>query len=220
MKPATNGEFQIKMTPGAVLKCPSCGGENTLSIYDGDTVPMHETMPDANTVAGGLALSKDGYCFYACLNACVCRACGAGCHIVDLRVVKAHEVSQDWADAHFWLNGPIGEPDIRFTAVCRGAGLRHKWTCESTKTDAGELEHYRFGPFVSRSSLEGSNGVANCAGGRVWKDAAALVARVWPLIVKDAEWFESLTVKGRWPLRKVAGWTARSGQKKGDPEAA
>jgi hypothetical protein len=51
-------EFQLKITPGAALKCPRCGREDTLNIYDGDSIPTHESMLDATTVAGGLALSK------------------------------------------------------------------------------------------------------------------------------------------------------------------
>jgi hypothetical protein len=213
-------EFQLKITPGAFLKCPRCGGENGLSLYDGDTIPLHEAMPDARDVADGLALAQDGHCFYACLNACVCRACGAGCYIVDLQVVKADEVSQDWADTHFWLNGPGVKPHFHFTATCRGAGLPQRWTGEWTKTDAGDLEHYRFGPFIPPTPLEGSNGVANCAGGTVWTEAAALIARVWPLIVKDVQWTESFTAKGRWPLHDVPGWTPHSGNKKDAPDAS
>lgn len=208
-----NNEFRMTITPGAVPKCPHCGRENTLSIYDGDTIPMREAMPEAKVVAGGLALSKDAYCFYACLNAGVCRVCGAGCYTVDLNVAKRPEVSRDWADAYFWLNGDTEEPYFRSTVTSRGGGLPRRWTWELSKTEEGELERYSFGPFVPREALEGSNGVANCSGGKVWKHAAALIVRVWPIIVEDREWTESITVRGRWPLRHVPGWTPNGGKK-------
>jgi hypothetical protein len=204
-------EFRMKLTLGAVLICPHCRRENSLSVYDGDSIPMHEVMPDAETTAGGLALSKDGHCFYACLNACACQSCGAGCHIVDLHIVKTHsEISRDWAEHYFWLNGPAEEPDFSFTASCRGGGLPKRCTVEFTETGAGYLEHYCFGPFISPSNLEGSNGVANCEGGRVWKDAASLILRAWPLISRDVFWPESFTIRGHWPLSEAAGWKPRA----------
>ena len=85
---------------------------------------------------------------------------------------------------------------------------------ESTRTDTGDFEHYCFGPFTSPTPIEGSNGIARCAGGKVWKDAAALIVRVWPLIVDDLDWQECLTVKGRWPLHNVPGWPPRERGKK------
>ena len=219
MKPKSN-EFQMKITPGASLKCPRCGRKDTLSIYDGDSLPAHVSMRDAKTVAGGLAGSKDGHCFYDCLNACVCRACGTGCHIVDLHIVDNPEVSKDWASVHFWLNGEPDKPYREFTVDCRGGGLPAHWTVELMKTDAGELAHYSFGPFITRDAVEGPNGVANCGGGKIWEDAAALIARVWPLVVKDFEWFESVTVRGHLPLRDVPGWTPRAGKNKKDVRLA
>lgn len=210
-------EFQLKITPGAALKCPRCGREDTLNIYDGDSIPTHESMLDATTVAGGLALSKDGFCFYDCLNACVCRACGTGCHIVDLHVVNNSDVSREWADTHFWLNGETREPELQFSVDCRGGGLPAHWAVELSDTDEGLLVHFSFGPFITREALEGSNGVANCAGGKTWDEASALIARVWPLVTrKRFDWPESFTIRGNWPLREVEGWKPRVGRNKND----
>jgi hypothetical protein len=220
-------EFQLKITPGSELVCPRCGREDGLSVYDGDTIPMHEAMPDAKAVADGLALSKDGHSFYACLNACVCLSCGAGCHVVVLNIIRDDEVSRDWASAYFWLNGDIAEPFFRCTISCRGGGLPKRCTLEATQTDCGDLERYCFGPFITRRSLEASNGVANCVGVRVWKHAADMIARVWPLIVKHSAWQESITVRSSWPLHEVNGWkpgkrsgrsSAQASQKLANPD--
>jgi hypothetical protein len=219
MKPKSK-EFQVTITPGAVLACPHCGSKDTLSVHDGDTIEMHAAMPDAKSVAGGLALSKDGHCFYAHLNACVCGACRTACYTVGLEMVDSDEVSREWADAYFWLNGETAEPYFSFTAVCHGAGLPRHWTLELTKTESGELASYCFGPFIPRKIFYGSNGVAHCAGSTVWKEARALISRVWPLLIQDSAWPESVTVRGRLPLREVPGWTPRTGRKKDARKAA
>jgi hypothetical protein len=149
MKPKKNSELQMTITPGAVLKCPHCARESSLSVYDGDTIPMREAMPDAKVVAGGLALSKDGHCFYAHLSGCLCQVCGGRCYTVDLNVVDGSEVSRDWA-AH--ISGSTEKrknlvatlPSLRAAAVCRGTGL---WNGRGPKptilniTASGRLLH-------------------------------------------------------------------------------
>lgn len=197
-------EFQLKITPGAALICPRCRKHNSVRLYDGDSIPMCEVMPDAKVIAGGRALSKDRHSFSGDLNAGVCGYCGAKCYVVQVDVVDQPNITEDFADRYFCHNGEAEAPFVSFTVTCQGAGLPKRWTMEFT--ESGEIVSCCFGPFIPRTSLDGSNGVANCEGGRVWKDAADMIVKAWPLILSDRIWPESVTIKGRLPLRDVAGW--------------
>ena len=179
---------QLRLRRGyPAFKCAVCGKEETLSHQDGDTV--NPNIPGAETVAGGLALSANGHCYYASLNVYLCKACGGQCYIVDLCTLNAPEISQDWADTYFMMNQKYAETPLSFTVVCPEAvsgipaGL---WGLERMETVAGTFDRHNFGPFATDENLIGPNGVANCMGGAIWQNAAALVERVWPLIIAKA----------------------------------
>lgn len=179
---------QLRLRRGyPAFKCAVCGKEETLNHQDGDTV--NPNITGAETVAGGLALSANGHCYYASLNVYLCTACGGQCYIVDLCTLNAPEISEDWADTYFMMNNRYPETPSPFTVICPeavsgiAAGL---WTLDRMETAAGTFDRHNFGPFATKENLIGPNGVANCMGGAIWQKAAALVEKVWPLITAKA----------------------------------
>jgi hypothetical protein len=179
---------KLDLKPAAALKCPGCGRKKALSVQDGDTIPMRNLIPETRLIAGGLALSNGGHCFYANLDLCVCGKCKAQSYLVNLEVVAAPEVSYEWANKYFWLNEEITEASTFFTVVARPRtpGIPKSWLLERTETAAGVLDRHYFGPFVASENLEGPNGVSCCTGGSVWEEAAALVGRVWSLVTSES----------------------------------
>jgi len=172
-------ETKLDLTPGAdaltLWRCPGCGCPFT--VRGSDTVQTGEAIPESLTVAGGLARSKDGLCYYAALDLCSCDKCKAACYLVRLDVVNAPEVSEEWADGYFRRNEEIAEPFARFTVTAHTRGLPERWILDRTETAAGLLDEHCFGPFT-----KGEKGPS----GNLWQNAAAaLLGRVWPLVTAE-----------------------------------
>jgi hypothetical protein len=181
-------ETALHLEPGGALKCPVCGGLDTLQGLDGDTVQTAGAIPNRKIVANGLAVSSAGHCYHATIVLCVCGTCQARPYYIQLDVVNCPEISYDWADKYFCVNEEITEPVAVFTVTPRsGPGIPESWLLERIETDVGTLDRHFFGPFVGGEDLAGPNGVASCEGGTQWKDAAGLLARVWPLITGSCD---------------------------------
>jgi hypothetical protein len=61
MKPKKTTELRMKLAPRTTLKCPHCGCGDTLRVYDGDTIPMNETMPEAASCRASLGAARPAH---------------------------------------------------------------------------------------------------------------------------------------------------------------
>jgi len=209
-----SSEMSMTLKPGSDgLKCPECGCGSSLPIEGGDTIPIRGEIPNCRVVAGGMALSNGEYCFSACLNLFVCGHCKADSYAVHLDRVRSAEVTEEWANKYFALNEKIDEPSLWYTVTARGRGIPKRWIMERVIiAPDGDIERLTFGLFALHAPLRGEYGVACCAGGKVWEDAAKLLGRVWPLTA--IYWFDAVTFRGMLPLRPARGWELPTKERK------
>jgi hypothetical protein len=151
---------------------------------DGDSISLWHTLPAARSVADGAGLVHSGYCFSDELILFVCNVCRGECYAVKLALIRAAEVSPDWANKYFRNNEAITDPISQFTVKANKQGLPRGWTLYRTETALGSLDEHFIGPFIPETNLRGLNGVSRCCtGGDEWEKAAAVIGRVWPLLV-------------------------------------
>ena len=159
--------------------CPCCGEVAPLQNIDGDTVRINY-----DSSAARLFSVRDGFACHAVLNAYECAECGGESYEVMVSLIENPAISEDWANAYFWLNEVTPETQKTFAVLAHGLeDAPPSWEIARMETAAGILDHAILGPFAAEESLSGPHGVANCAGGAVWSDASALIDKVWPVLV-------------------------------------
>jgi hypothetical protein len=165
--------------------CPLCKSIGTIALVDGDTIPLRDEIDGLRATAKGMALSVDGYCFFAHLMLGVCEACEGNSYFVNLELIHAADVSEEWANKYFCQNEVITEPSSFARVEANLPDVPQAWVIERTPTPVGVLERHTLGPFISEDNLRGPNGVASCSGHDTWRQAAALIGRLWPRVVLD-----------------------------------
>jgi hypothetical protein len=182
---------QLDLTPGVERMyahgCPACGALAAIETVGGDTIEINKTL---DVEARGLMwITKNErpprYALYAYLEVDRCTECQREFYRVTLALIANTEVSDDWADKYFWCSKQITGTPAQFTVTPQGgrAHLPKRWILARLETPAGWLHRHDFGPFLATEKATGWNGVVSrIVGGKMWTDAAALVARAWPLV--------------------------------------
>jgi hypothetical protein len=166
--------------------CHACGApETTLRGLDGDSIPSG-SISGETIVAGGQAGMAQGHTFYDHLTLMYCTACEAAFSRISFSIIASTTVSQAWVDDHFWLNGDRPAPDLFAARPAQPVLLLpQQWLMERYTTPEGIYDTHILGPYDAPGRTE--VGVASCAGGAIWQEAAARCGALFRLLVGAAE---------------------------------